>query len=53
MIKEGWKSGTLSEFCNKITDGSHFSPKPFLDGTKMIASVKDMSDYGFDLSQSG
>jgi len=51
MIQEGLKTYLLSELCTKITDGSHFSPKVSSLGTKLIATVRDMSEYGFDLDQ--
>ena len=46
-----WEKLKLGDICDKITDGSHFSPKEFIGGTKMIATVKDMSLFGFDLEQ--
>ena len=45
-----WKKYKLSEVCQKITDGSHFSPKEDLTGSFLIASVKDMNDFGFTRS---
>lgn len=51
MIQDGWKTYKLSELCTKITDGSHFSPKVSSLGTKLIATVRDMSEYGFNLDQ--
>lgn len=51
MIQEGWKTYKLSELCTKITDGSHFSPNVSLVGTKMIATVRDMTEYGFHFDQ--
>ncbi len=39
----------LKEVCTKITDGSHSSPIGIEDGYPM-PSVKDMTDYGFDLT---
>ncbi len=37
---------TLKSLCNKITDGSHYSPVGINKGFPML-SVKDMNDYGF------
>ena len=39
----------LNTLCNKITDGSHYSPKGVSDGIPML-SVKDMKENGFDYS---
>jgi type I restriction enzyme S subunit len=41
--------GTLGDVCAKITDGSHFSPKES-DGNHLIATVRDMGAYDFDLN---
>lgn len=41
---------TLDQICKKITDGSHQSPKEDPTGYPMI-SVKDMTEFGFDLSK--
>ncbi len=48
-MKEAWKECKLGEVCEKITDGSHFSPKATEIGYPMF-SVKDMQEYGFDYS---
>lgn len=40
----------LQELCEKITDGSHYSPKGEEIGYPMF-SVKDMLEYGFDYSK--
>jgi len=47
IIPEEWKVEKLKELCIKITDGSHFSPKTKPEG-KLIATVKDMNEYGFN-----
>lgn len=47
--KEGWKKVRLGEVCERITDGSHDSPKAIEDGYYM-PSVKDMSYNCFDFS---
>ena len=44
-----WKEKTLNEVCQKITDGSHYSPIDVNSGYPML-SVKDMREYDFDFS---
>tara|TARA_Y100001935_G_scaffold123694_1_gene102773 strand:- start:397 stop:1653 length:1257 start_codon:yes stop_codon:yes gene_type:complete len=39
----------LNTLCDKITDGSHYSPKGISEGIPML-SVKDMADNGFNYS---
>lgn len=41
-----WKEYMLKDLCDKITDGSHSSPKAQNIGYPMF-SVKDMEEYGF------
>ncbi len=48
-VPKGWRVGTLGDVCAKITDGSHFSPKES-GGTHLIATVRDMGAYDFDLN---
>lgn len=50
LIPEGWEIVNLEEVCTKITDGAHKSPKSVELGVPM-ASVKDMHDFGFNLSK--
>lgn len=50
QIPEGWQIVALEELCNKITDGSHKSPKSVDVGVPM-ASVKDMHDFGINASK--
>ncbi|MBB1365967.1 restriction endonuclease subunit S [Pseudoalteromonas sp. SR44-5] len=50
QIPEGWQIVALEELCNKITDGSHKSPKSVDVGVPM-ASVKDMHDFGINVSK--
>lgn len=45
-VPADWTIKTIGEICLKITDGSHGSPKEMDDG-KFMASVKDMTPYGF------
>jgi len=49
MTKTNWQYTTLGGVCLKITDGSHWSPKGIDQGVPM-ASVKDMTDFGFNIS---
>jgi type I restriction enzyme S subunit len=44
-----WKTVTIREISEKVTDGSHFSPKPCSSG-KYMCSVKDMTYDRFDFS---
>ncbi len=44
-----WLVKTLGQVCEKITDGSHQSPKS-VDAGKPMASVKDLRTYGVELS---
>jgi type I restriction enzyme S subunit len=46
----GWNFVPLGELCERITDGSHHSP-PSVEVGQMMASVKDMRDWDFDLSE--
>ena len=50
MIPQGWKVITLSDACEKVTDGSHYSPKDDPFGTIPMLSVKDMTHNCFDYS---
>ena len=47
--KSKLKKKELKELCMFVTDGAHYSPKEFLDGTKRIATVKNMRDFEIDL----
>jgi type I restriction enzyme S subunit len=47
-IPEEWDVKTLDFISKQITDGSHFSPKASTNGTKIIATVKDMSYNSFE-----
>lgn len=49
LIPEGWEVVTLEDICERVTDGAHKSPKSVDEGIPM-ASVKDMHDFGFNLS---
>jgi type I restriction enzyme S subunit len=45
VFPEGWEVVALERVCQRITDGSHYSPKSIDQGYPM-ASVKDMHDWG-------
>ena len=49
-IPKGWKVISLNDACEKITDGSHYSPKDDIKGNIPMLSVKDMKHNGFDYS---
>ena len=49
QLPEGWELKKIIELCDEITDGSHYSPTDALKGKHYIASVKDFSEYGFDI----
>ena len=48
-IPKGWEVVSIDDVCERVTDGSHSSPKSVKDGLPM-ASSKDMHDYGLDLT---
>jgi type I restriction enzyme S subunit len=50
-IPKCWKVMSLDEVTVRITDGSHTSPSSVIEGMPM-ASVKDMHDWGLNLSSS-
>ena len=47
-IPEGWAVASIDDVCERVTDGSHSSPKSVDDGLPM-ASSKDMNDWGLTL----
>ena len=47
--KEEWEEVPLEYVCERITDGSHYSPESVEFGLPM-ASVKDMEDWGINLN---
>ncbi len=50
VIPEDWEVATLESVCDRITDGAHKSPLKAEVG-KPMASVKDMHNWGIDLSK--
>ncbi len=49
-VPEGWERVPLEKVCDRITDGSHSSPKSVEEGFPM-ASVKDMHSWGLNINQ--
>lgn len=49
-IPQGWSVRSLGQLCARVTDGSHWSPTSQPAG-KLMASVKDMGEWGFDLGK--
>ncbi|MFY9084057.1 restriction endonuclease subunit S [Aliarcobacter cryaerophilus] len=49
-IPESWEIKRLNSICNKITDGSHFSPIPNKNTGFYIATVKDMLSNTFNIN---
>jgi type I restriction enzyme S subunit len=47
-IPQGWEVVSLDDVCERVTDGSHSSPKSVDEGMPM-ASSKDMHDWGFTM----
>lgn len=45
-----WSMERLEDICLKITDGAHNSPSTVQDSGYLMASVKDMTQFGFNLS---
>lgn len=48
-IPQGWEVVSTDEVCERVTDGSHSSPKSVEQGMPM-ASSKDMHDWGLNLN---
>ena len=55
ILPEGWKWAKLGEICNKIQDGSHFSPQVQYDGPGknrfMYITAKNIRNNHMDLSK--
>jgi len=49
-LPESWQVYTTNVLTIRITDGSHFSPKAINTSKYLIATVKDVTDYGLDIS---
>ena len=48
FLPEGWDVKTSTEYCLKVTDGTHDTPKPADDGYPLITS-KNLKNGGIDL----
>ena len=49
-LPDGWQNKTLSEVCDLITDGSHFSPRTQDSGYPYI-TVRDLNEKGIDFAK--
>src|SRR3989344_2143273 len=49
QLPKGWKEDKMINVCNKINDGTHFTPKYITTGIKFI-SVKDIRNNKIDFS---
>src|SRR5659263_301242 len=49
-MNKGWEVKKLGEVCEKITDGSHFSPKSSREGVYPYITVRDISDDKIDFN---
>lgn len=50
-LPPGWASAALSQVCDKIQDGTHFSPKEqFAEGAFRYITAKNVKPAGLDLS---
>jgi type I restriction enzyme S subunit len=48
QIPKGWEIASIEDVCDRVTDGSHSSPKSMDEGLPM-ASSKDLHDWGLTL----
>ena len=46
----GWEFFKLSNICDKITDGTHNSPKTYTQGDYLYVTAKNIKPDGFDFS---
>lgn len=49
LLPKEWSISSLSTSCLLITDGSHYSPLEFENGTKLIATVYNMGENKIDV----
>ena len=49
LLPKEWSISSLSTSCLLITDGSHYSPLEFENGTKFIATVYNMGENKIDV----
>lgn len=45
--EKGWEKNNLKNICDKITDGTHFSPEPTSEGFPYV-TAKHVKNYGLD-----
>jgi type I restriction enzyme S subunit len=51
-VPEGWELASAAELCEKIQDGTHFSPKAqFAEGVFPYVTAKNVRSSGLDLSK--
>lgn len=50
-LLKGWKIVTFGEACEKIFDGTHFSPKNFPTGKYKYITAKNIKEKGIDLTK--
>ena len=46
-VPDGWEESTLKNFCEKVTDGTHDTPKPS-DSGHLLVTGKNIRDYQVD-----
>ena len=49
-MRKGWEVKKLIEVCERITDGSHFSPESSNNGEYPYITVKDICDDEIDFN---
>ena len=46
----GWKIVKLVDVCDKVTDGTHFSPESYAEGDYKYVTAKNIKESGFDFT---
>ena len=46
----GWKIVKLVDVCDKVTDGTHFSPESYAEGDYKYVTAKNIKESGFDFA---
>jgi type I restriction enzyme S subunit len=49
-LPKGWAVKKLRDVCERIFDGTHFSPKNYPEGTYKYITAKNIKEYGIELS---
>ena len=49
-IPDNWRWLKLKDVCERITDGTHKSPKSYLEGKYKYVTAKNIKEWGIDLS---